>query len=131
LEQEIHQITGIPVDVLRGQSLAERSVEERMSWVARRTTTLKEDKVYSLLGIFGVFLPLIYGEGEVYATSRLRDEIHRRQEGPRLSKALFMVPFSRDHSFVGCEDIIAKVSERRAAASSHTRVALVGLGGVG
>ncbi|KAF1835737.1 hypothetical protein BDW02DRAFT_484246, partial [Decorospora gaudefroyi] len=41
------------------------------------------------------------------------------------------VPFSRDDLFVGREDIIAKVSERRVAASSHTRVALVGLGGVG
>ncbi|KAF2027559.1 HET-domain-containing protein [Setomelanomma holmii] len=130
-EQETHQITGIPVEVLRGQSLAERSVEERMSWVAKRTTTLKEDKVYSLLGIFGVFLPLIYGEGEVYATLRLREEIHRRQERPRASNALFMVPFSRDDLFVGREDIVAKISERRAAAPTHTSMALVGLGGVG
>ncbi len=42
-----------------------------------------------------------------------------------------MVPFSRDNLFVGREDIIAKVSEHRAAASSHTRIAFVGLGGVG
>ncbi|KAI4940646.1 hypothetical protein J4E91_011283 [Alternaria rosae] len=47
------------------------------------------------------------------------------------SSALFLVPFARDDMFVGREDIIAKISERRAAASSHTRVALVGLGGVG
>lgn len=81
LEQEIHEITKIPVGVLRGQSLTEFSVEERMTWAAKRITTLKEDKVYCLLGIFGVFLSLIYGEGEAYATLRLRDEIQRRQEG--------------------------------------------------
>lgn len=52
-----------------------------MSWAANRTTTLIEDKVYCLLGIFGVFLPLIYGEGEAHARLRLRDEIHKRQEG--------------------------------------------------
>jgi hypothetical protein len=37
--------------------------------------------VYCLLGIFGVFLPLIYGEGEEYATLRLQDEIQKRQQG--------------------------------------------------
>jgi hypothetical protein len=81
LEQEIHDITKIPIAALRGQSLAEFSVEDRMSWAAGRTTTLKEDKVYCLLGIFGVFLSLIYGEGEAYATLRLREEIQKRQEG--------------------------------------------------
>lgn len=81
LEQEIHEITKIPVEVLRGRKLSECSVEERMSWAARRTTTMKEDKVYCLLGIFGVFLSLIYGEGEEYATLRLKEEILKRQQG--------------------------------------------------
>jgi hypothetical protein len=80
LEQEIHAITGIPIAALRGQALSEFSVEDRMSWAAGRTTMQKEDKVYCLLGIFGVFLPLIYGEGEAYATLRLKEEIQRRQE---------------------------------------------------
>ncbi|KAF2114590.1 hypothetical protein BDV96DRAFT_600553 [Lophiotrema nucula] len=47
------------------------------------------------------------------------------------SDALFIVPFVRDDSFVGREDTIAKISERKVAASIYTRVALVGLGGVG
>jgi hypothetical protein len=81
LEQEIHEITQIPIAALRGQSLIEFGVEERMSWAARRTTTFKEDEVYCLLGIFRVFLPLIYGEGKAYATLRLREEVQRRQEG--------------------------------------------------
>ena len=37
--------------------------------------------MYCLLGIFGVFLPLIYGEGEEYATLRLKEEIQKRQQG--------------------------------------------------
>jgi hypothetical protein len=81
LEQEIHEITKIATEALRGQNLAEFSVKDRMSWAAQRTTNLKEDKVYCLLGIFGVFLSLIYGEGEAYATVRLREEIERRQKG--------------------------------------------------
>jgi hypothetical protein len=81
LEQEIHEITGIPTEALRGQKLSEFSVEERMSWSAGRTTTVKEDEIYCLLGIFGVFLPLIYGEGKHYATLRLKDEIQNRQQG--------------------------------------------------
>ncbi|KAH7077505.1 WD40-repeat-containing domain protein [Paraphoma chrysanthemicola] len=53
-----------------------------MSWAEKRTTTLKEDKVYCLLGIFGVFLSLIYGEGEKYATLRLEEEIQKRHPYP-------------------------------------------------
>ncbi|KAH9866750.1 hypothetical protein J1614_008443 [Plenodomus biglobosus] len=86
LEQQIHEITKVPTEALRGQSLAEFSVKERMSWAAQRTTTWKEDKVYCLLGIFGVFLSLIYGEGEAYAALRLREEIERRQEGQGTEK---------------------------------------------
>jgi hypothetical protein len=81
LEQEIHEITQIPIGALRETNLADFSVEDRIGWASKRSTTLKEDRVYCLLGIFGVFLPLIYGEGEEYAKTRLREEIRRRQEG--------------------------------------------------
>jgi hypothetical protein len=81
LEQEIYEITEIPVEALRGQRLSDFSIEERMRWVGKRETTIKEDKSYCLLGIFGVFMPLIYGEGEAYASLRLREEVQKRQEG--------------------------------------------------
>jgi hypothetical protein len=82
LEQEIHEITKVPITALRGQQpLSEFTVMERMSWAAGRATTLKEDKIYCLFGIFGVFLLLLYGEGEAYATDRLEAEIWSRQEG--------------------------------------------------
>lgn len=81
LQQEIHEITKIPIAALCKQDFAEFSVDERMSWAAERVTTVREDRVYCLLGLFGVFLPLIYGEGEKYATLRLKDEIKLRSEG--------------------------------------------------
>ncbi|KAH7068326.1 hypothetical protein BKA63DRAFT_423450 [Paraphoma chrysanthemicola] len=80
LEQEIRDVTQISNQALRGQDLASFSVKERMSWAARRETTRAEDKAYCLLGIFGVFLPLIYGEGGDYAMMRLREEIQRRHQ---------------------------------------------------
>lgn len=75
LEQQIHEITQIPVDVLRGRRLSEFSVDKRMSWSESRFTTYPEDKAYSLLGIFGVYIPLIYGEGQDSAFTRLRRAI--------------------------------------------------------
>jgi hypothetical protein len=76
LEQQIHEVTGIPIDALRREPLSNFSVDERMRWAAKRTTTRKEDKAYCLLGIFDVYLPLIYGEGE-NAFVRLQEEIAR------------------------------------------------------
>lgn len=50
---------------------------------------------------------------------------------PPVNDVLFMVPFVRDDLFVGREKVLTQISERKVAASTHTRVALVGLGGVG
>jgi hypothetical protein len=75
LEQQILGTTGIAIGALRGRSLSEFSIEERFSWAEKRQTTREEDKVYCLLGIFGVFLSLIYGEGQSNAIRRLRKEI--------------------------------------------------------
>lgn len=74
LVQEIHGITRISLQALRGRPLSEFSVDERMSWAASRTTKREEDAAYSLLGIFDVHMPLIYGEGRK-AFDRLRREI--------------------------------------------------------
>ncbi|KAK5653832.1 hypothetical protein OQA88_7992 [Cercophora sp. LCS_1] len=54
-------------------------VAERMSWAARRESTRPEDRAYSLLGIFGVNMPLLYGEGK-RAFARLQQEIIRMTE---------------------------------------------------
>jgi hypothetical protein len=79
LEREIHNITKLPPNVLRGQQpFSALSFNEKLSWAGQRTTTIKEDKVYCLLGIFGVLILVMYGEGEAYAAERLKDEITRR-----------------------------------------------------
>lgn len=79
LEHEIHQVTNIPLSALRQAPLSDFSIGERISWVAQRTTSKKEDKAYCLLGILGVFLPLIYGEEEEHAFRRLREEAEKQQ----------------------------------------------------
>ena len=71
LERYICEITRIPSKALRGSPLATFSVAERMSWAEIRQTTYEEDIVYSLLGIFDVYMALIYGEGKERAFKRL------------------------------------------------------------
>lgn len=54
--------------------LTDYSVAKRMSWASNRITTRPEDMAYCLLGIFGVNMPLLYGEGS-RAFIRLQEEI--------------------------------------------------------
>jgi hypothetical protein len=79
----VHDVTNLPTTALKGGSLDEFQIEERLVWTKDRTTTRREDKVYSLLGLFGVFMPLIYGEGEMNAFRRLRKEIQERRYATR------------------------------------------------
>jgi hypothetical protein len=58
-----------------------------MSWAAHRQTTRQEDEAYSLLGIFDVQIPPIYGEGRESASNRLREEIGKSAN----SKSLFQL----------------------------------------
>ncbi|KAI0849364.1 HET-domain-containing protein [Daldinia vernicosa] len=56
------------------QAMFEVPVARRMSWASMRETTRVEDKAYCLLGIFGVSMPMLYGEGPK-AFMRLQEEI--------------------------------------------------------
>jgi hypothetical protein len=49
-----------------------------MSWAENRETKREEDKAYSLLGIFDIHIPVMYGEGAENAFRRLREELERR-----------------------------------------------------
>ncbi|EJF59843.1 HET-domain-containing protein [Dichomitus squalens LYAD-421 SS1] len=74
----LEEITGIFAEaLLHSKSLDDFSVAQRLSWAARRETTRKEDRAYSLLGIFNINMPTLYGEGE-RAFHRLLEEIVRR-----------------------------------------------------
>ena len=81
LKLQIHEITGITDSALQGAPLSQFSVEERFSWIEHRQTKLEEDKAYSLLGIFDVSMPLIYGEGRKKAFKRLWEEIDNPLKG--------------------------------------------------
>ncbi|KAM5537001.1 hypothetical protein V8D89_009330 [Ganoderma adspersum] len=59
------------------------SVAQRLSWAARRETTREEDRAYSLLGIFDINMPTLYGEGS-HAFRRLQEQIMQRIPDPSL-----------------------------------------------
>jgi Heterokaryon incompatibility protein (HET) len=94
LEKQIHEITGIALGALRGvrlssetspvtstdreametENMRKYSIAQKMSWASKRVTTRVEDRAYCLMGLFDVYMPLIYGEGE-RAFLRLQEEI--------------------------------------------------------
>lgn len=75
LSQLVSVVTGIDPKYLNGRSkLNEASVATRMSWASKRQTTRSEDEAYSLMGIFGVNMALLYGEGK-RAFFRLQQQI--------------------------------------------------------
>jgi hypothetical protein len=75
LAQTISRVTGIDRKTLfDATNLRRRSIAKRMSWAAKRQTIRIEDRAYLFLGIFGVNMPLLYGEGE-NAFIRLQEEL--------------------------------------------------------
>ncbi|KAK5108708.1 hypothetical protein LTR62_007855 [Meristemomyces frigidus] len=74
----IEEVTGVPQEVLAvPESRYFYSVAQRMSWASTRITSRIEDAAYSLLGIFGVNMALLYGEGKD-AFLRLQRELFSR-----------------------------------------------------
>ena len=88
LERQIHEITGVSIQALRGTALSKFAVSERMSWAENRQTKREEDKAYSLLGIFDIHIPLIYGEGMKSAFERLQEQIDKNSRSVQDSKDL-------------------------------------------
>jgi tetratricopeptide (TPR) repeat protein len=152
LEQQIHKITGIAVLALQGTPLSQFEVDERLKWAETRQTTREEDCAYCLLGIFGVFMPLIYGEGRDNAIRRLRKEIDEtlgredmsnRQKGtlptpePTFANSYkartrtWIVPFERNSCFTGREPELTKLQKALFIGNQTTKIAITGLGGVG
>ncbi|KAF4960680.1 hypothetical protein FGADI_759 [Fusarium gaditjirri] len=86
-----------------------------MSWASKRETTRTEDAAYSLLGIFGINMPLLYGEGP-NAFLRLQQEIMKHsddqtllawsfhEDDPEESGVLATSPaaFSKCEDFIPC-----------------------------
>ena len=151
LERQLHQITGISIHALRGEQLSRFSVTERLSWVQKRLAMRKEDMAYSLLGIFDISMPAIYGEGERNAFRRLLDEIDRYSKNHIFDASLqaqsildpteqqhaaninpkWTVPLERNPHFTGREFELAWLEEKLFSKNRIAKLAVTGLGGVG
>lgn len=75
----LSHITTIDRNVLLTGDMRSVSVATKMSWASVRETTRPEDRAYSLMGIFGVNMPTIYGEGD-HAFIRLQEEIMKKTD---------------------------------------------------
>ncbi|KAI1138600.1 HET-domain-containing protein [Hypoxylon sp. FL0543] len=110
----LSSITGIKDTVLaRYQPMHTVSAAEKLSWVAQRKTTRKEDMAYCLLGILGVNMPLLYGEGS-RAFIRLQEEYIRQNNDPSLLAWGLHLP---------CSDIIRLCAEECILAPSPSAFA--------
>ncbi|KAE9380043.1 HET-domain-containing protein [Stipitochalara longipes BDJ] len=72
-DQLIASITGIDRQFLEG-GFERASIAQKFSWASKRQTLRIEDMAYCLMGLFGVNMPLLYGEGSK-AFIRLQLEI--------------------------------------------------------
>lgn len=81
---ELSSITAIGEGVLLGNTPVRAcSVANIMSWASHRVTTRTEDIAYCLLGLFGIHMPLLYGEG-AHAFIRLQEEILKQSSDQSL-----------------------------------------------
>ena len=91
--------TGISEALLRHQKpLGAFSVAQIMSWAAGRRTSRWEDEAYSLLGLFNVHIPLLYGEGSD-AFQRLQEAILAKGDDNSLFAWETLAPYVRSCSF--------------------------------
>ncbi|OAL45919.1 hypothetical protein IQ07DRAFT_603840 [Pyrenochaeta sp. DS3sAY3a] len=108
LRCSISRRTGIPQDVLLGADPKSCNIAERMSWACDRRTTRVEDLAYSLMGIFDVNMPMLYGEG-MKAFQRLQREIFNQRVDYSIfawsERGLFRSGFFADspHDFGTCQ----------------------------
>ncbi|KAG2738612.1 hypothetical protein P692DRAFT_201730900, partial [Suillus brevipes Sb2] len=76
--QELEEATGIDAQVLVSFQPGMTSARDKLQWASTRETTVQEDIAYSLFGLFGVQLPILYGENKQNALGRLLQEIVSR-----------------------------------------------------
>ncbi|KAG2337084.1 hypothetical protein BDR05DRAFT_970607 [Suillus weaverae] len=76
--QELEGATGIDAQILVAFRPGMIDAREKLQWASTRVTTVQEDIAYSLFGIFGVQLPVMYGEKKQNALGRLLQEVVAR-----------------------------------------------------
>lgn len=76
----LERITGIDLALLCSRKdLSHYSIAQRLSWAATRRASRVEDEAYCLLGILGVHMPMLYGEGN-HAFRRLQEEVIKQSD---------------------------------------------------
>nr|OQO28749.1 hypothetical protein B0A51_02518 [Rachicladosporium sp. CCFEE 5018] len=114
LVQTIAECTAIHSKLLSGEYALEAfNMAQRISWMAGRATTRVEDEAYCLLGLLGVNMPLLYGEGRI-AFQRLQEEVIRSNDdlsvfawnapgAEAIDDSRFSLLAPSPASFTGCE----------------------------
>jgi len=72
---ELEQATGITSRHLTDFHPGVDDARSRLQWASMRCTTRPEDIAYSLLGVFGLHIPVLYGESAENALGRLLAEV--------------------------------------------------------
>ncbi|KAH4199192.1 hypothetical protein HBI73_072580 [Parastagonospora nodorum] len=92
LVKEIANATRIPTGALQERALSYFTVDQRLAWAENRETTREEDLAYSLMGIFDIHMPLIYGEGKGNAFKRLSRKIKNNRGGSKWEEDIELQP---------------------------------------
>lgn len=113
LQHDIADITEIPSQALQGMPLKDFKVAERKSCAKNRQTKLEEDEVYSILGLLGIYMPLIYGEGRESAFRRLSPELKEVRvddaDASTFRNIHWLIPRSLNNFFTGRSELIERV----------------------
>ncbi|KAH3958519.1 hypothetical protein HBH98_077100 [Parastagonospora nodorum] len=140
LQEQIAGITGIPSQALQGTPLEMFKIDERKRWARQRETKLEEDQVYSLLGLLGIYMPLIYGEGRSSALRRLSRELKEIQIEDsagiyQFTNMHWMVPSAFTSQFTGRSKLLERLQAAlipdNTALDEQTRIVITGMGGMG
>ena len=108
LRNHLATVSGIDEEVLSDPSrVGKVSVAQRMSWACKRETRIEEDSAYCLMGLFGVQMPTLYGEGKERAFRRLQEEIIRYSDDHSVFAWLDQSPESYRHRAGNARGLLA------------------------
>jgi hypothetical protein len=88
------------------------TVAVKMSWAADRQASVAEDSAYGLLGLFGVNMGLIYGEGASKAFTRLQQEIIKQGDDESILAWTGTLPPSHTYQLKCLTNNLARVWTR-------------------
>lgn len=116
INRELSEITGVPEAVLRDfKASRSETIATRFEWMRHRQTTKPEDLIYSQMGIFGVHMPLIYGEGRRKARRRLEQEIARMSQSATPSISSPVSTLSLERTVSSAASPVSTLSSERLA----------------